>query len=125
MIISFENGQKIVNMEEYFDNMSSIKMKLILTNYEKLCEWLDYREECLVEYRLEKTQENRAELDYAIDKVKLHKAIQRILEGTTKFSKAEITSWNRKRAAYMKYEYGIECRRFNKWNTQVGHYMMK
>lgn len=125
MVISFENAKKIVLMQEYFDNMTSLRRWLIVRHYETLCDWLDYREECKIEYNLEKTQENKEEFKRAIEKTKLHKVIQRILEGTTDFSKAEIHSWNTKRAAYMKCEYGIECRRFNKWNTQVGHYMMK
>lgn len=125
MIVSFENCKKIMNMEDYFDNMSLLRLSLIIRNYEKLCKWLDHREECIEEYSLEKTEENKAELDYAVKKVRFYKAIQRILEGTTEFNMAEIRRWNIKRAAYMKCMYGIELRRFNRWNTQDGHYTMK
>ena len=125
MVISFENAKKIVYMEEYFDSLSSLRMWLIKEHYELLCDWLDYREECRVNYNLEKTEENKEELKRVIEKVRWHKAIQRLLEGTKDFSKSELSRWNTKRAIYMKEEYGIACRRFKKWNTQVGHYMMK
>ena len=125
MIISFENGKKIVRIKEYFESMSSIRFWLVRKNYERLCEWLDYREECFERYKEEKTQENKAELEYVREKVRNTLAIQRILEGTVDFSKNELRNWNIKRTAYMRYEYGIEFRRYDKWNTQDGHYMMK